>query len=835
MKNIATLLLSLGFLASGIASAQKIHPHFWDGVLHVKMKAKYVDALPAFAKGKDRLTSEAYGNFYSIYRDFELTSVKKATRSQRPELRPYYEVRFAQPTRVYDLIKRLSAFGEIELVEQVAIMRACQSPPNDLNNNQWFLNNINAVAAWNVTEGSAEIKIAIVDDAVRITHSDLGDNVWINEGEIPNNNFDDDGNGYTDDYKGYDAADTDANVNPPSSASNTNFTHGTHCAGIASAVTNNGNGIAAIAYNCKIIPVKCKGDSDVGENIPYAYQGVEYAIAAGADVISMSWGGPEANSLLQSLMNAAYNDGIVVVAAAGNDNTNANFYPAAYNHVISVGATDNQDRKANFSNYGTTVDVMAPGQGIYSTLAGSNNAYGQMSGTSMACPLVAGLCGLMLAHQPNMTPEQLEECLKSTCTNIDEQNTSFIGFLGAGRINAEAAVSCVPVLPQALDAAIVQIFNPGGFICDPVVQPKVRLMNKGLTLLTKVKILYGENGQTPNVFEWSGFLDQGQGETVTLPPITLTGGPDITFKVYTQEPNGQTDQNSQNDQSMVNVIVLPPPITPPFTENFESNGFTQNHWNIVNPDGDKTWEIAPTTGSQTGAFSARVYVFEYSTRGQRDGLVSPVIDLTNYQDVNLSFMHAYRRYQQNFKDSLIIYISTDCGATFNKRIFANGGGPGFATGPIIGNVDFSPQGDVDWCGGGGTSTECFDVNLNFYAGKKIVLKFEIYNDYGNNLYLDNINLTGTYVTDRNETIVRPEIRLSPNPTDGLLRVTVPDGGSTYRWTLRDALGREAASGAFFANQNENALTLPASVSNGVYTFTLEGANQVFTRKLSLQK
>ncbi|MGB0840622.1 MAG: S8 family serine peptidase, partial [Chitinophagales bacterium] len=161
--------------------------------------------------------------------------------------------------------------------------------------------------AWDITTGESTVVIGLVDDAVMVEHSDLADNMWVNAGEIAGNGIDDDGNGYIDDINGWDAADDDNNPSPPTASADDNtFSHGTHCAGIASAVTDNSNGIAGMGFNTTIMGVKCTPDSQPGGAIPAAMEGVEYAVAAGADVISMSWGGGPESATDQAVFDAAH-------------------------------------------------------------------------------------------------------------------------------------------------------------------------------------------------------------------------------------------------------------------------------------------------------------------------------------------------------------------------------------------------------------------------------------------------------------------------------------------------------------------------------------------------
>ncbi|MEZ4886112.1 MAG: S8 family serine peptidase [Chitinophagales bacterium] len=361
-----------------------------------------------------------------------------------------YRIHFKNTQLTQQLLTQIAALSYIEYVEQIPIYQTFYTP-NDLHPSQWNLSKIQAQTAWDFVKGSANIVVAIVDDAVETTHPDLAVNIWQNVGEIPNNGVDDDDNGYVDDVQGYDVADDDNNPNPPFNADAHHFSHGTHCAGIVSAVTDNNKGIAAIGGNVRLMVVKSKENATSGSSLQAGMEGVAYSIAAGANVISMSWGGPAYSQTLQDLITVAHEQGIVLVAAAGNSDTDAPMYPASYDHVISVGATNQEDEKAFFSNYGDKIDVMAPGFEIWSTVAGKS--YDFKNGTSMACPLVAGLAGLMLSYNEHISPDDLEECLKNSCDNIDGQNGSYLGQIGAGRINAFEALACLRVPPTAFFAA----------------------------------------------------------------------------------------------------------------------------------------------------------------------------------------------------------------------------------------------------------------------------------------------------------------------------------------------------------------------------------------------
>ncbi len=433
-KRTATLLLSISLFFISIS----VQAQYISGQLFVQAKPgsqvsfsveKSVQALPK--------------NLATIYKKHGVTEASSPFILNDAGLKRTYLLKFTDTKHTRELIAQLQQSRLFEYVEQVPLY-SLFTTPNDLDSRQWNLAKINATQAWDNAVGLNRIVLAMVDDAVLTTHEDLSGVIWTNTGEIAGNGIDDDANGYIDDVNGWDAADNDNNPNPPSSATSSYFTHGTHCAGIAAAATDNATGISSISFNVSLMPVKIGNDAT--SSLTGAFLGVQYAIAAKANVISMSWGGGGYSSTYQQLFNYAHQQGIVLVAAAGNNSSNVPMYPAAYKYVISVASTDNADLRSYFSNYGSSIDVAAPGSNIWSTLAGSTTDYGYLSGTSMACPLVSGLTALMLSRAPYATPDEVETCLKNGCDNIDALNPSYAGQLGAGRINALKAVTCMPAI-----------------------------------------------------------------------------------------------------------------------------------------------------------------------------------------------------------------------------------------------------------------------------------------------------------------------------------------------------------------------------------------------------
>jgi thermitase len=214
------------------------------------------------------------------------------------------------------------------------------------------------------------------------------------------------------------------------------YGHGTHVAGIAAAMTNNGIGVAGLGYSSTIMNVKVLNDDGMGA-YSWLASGIIWAVDNGAKIINMSLGGSSSSSTLEDAVNYAWNNGVVVVASAGNSASTAPSYPAYYNNCIAVAATDANDALASFSNYGKWVDVAAPGMTIDSTW--NDGGYGCMSGTSMASPHVAGLAALVFATLSDANGNgklngEVRRRIESTCDNTG------VGGIAGGRINAYLAV-----------------------------------------------------------------------------------------------------------------------------------------------------------------------------------------------------------------------------------------------------------------------------------------------------------------------------------------------------------------------------------------------------------
>jgi subtilisin family serine protease len=310
--------------------------------------------------------------------------------------------------------------------------------------NQWGPAQVNAPTAWQITAGLSSVTIAVVDSGIQLNHEDLSSQLWTNRGEIPGNGVDDDGNGKIDDVHGWHFYQrwTGSTYVPAEDANvSDDYGHGTHVAGIAAAATNNGVGIAGMAGGARIMPVKVLDQFGNGWYSDIA-AGIIYAADNGAQVINLSLGGTADSQLLRDAVDYARQRGALVIAATGNTG-GAVLYPAAYEPVLAVAATDRSDQVAGFSNRGAQVDVAAPGVEIYSTWPWVGG-YFTKSGTSMAAPHVAGMAALLRSERPDLSVDQIMQVI--TVTAHDVADLGWDQYSGWGRIDAAAAVSQVQLL-----------------------------------------------------------------------------------------------------------------------------------------------------------------------------------------------------------------------------------------------------------------------------------------------------------------------------------------------------------------------------------------------------
>ncbi|MBI1222979.1 MAG: S8 family serine peptidase [Bacteroidetes bacterium] len=428
-------LFLLACLTGGLLQAQT--DHYFPGVLEVAIYTSHdAQEVSSSAQSSSGTPFDVLVQKYSItYFDVMYP--------ESPNLQELYLLKFSDLEHVQDLIDELYTVRGIKNVEQIPVPTLTGAiPPDPGGANMWYFSKINQSGweYWKDLEGKGKsIKIAIVDCGVRLSHEDIRDIVYINKNEIPGDGIDNDDNGYIDDVKGYDVADKDNDANPPlNRVTSSFFSHGTKVAGLSSASTNNGVGIASLGLNTQIIPVKCIPNDSLDNVLWYAWDGMRFAMNSGADIINCSWSQRSLTYGQQLLLDEIMSKGIIIVASAGNEGSTEDAYPAAYNGVIAVGATTSDDKVWSNSNFGSYIDVMAPGVNIFTTTAQSDNSYGYDSGTSFAAPIVSGFVGLLLSQEND--PEMAVKLLKQGCDDIDIENPDKIGQMGAGRINIDKSL-----------------------------------------------------------------------------------------------------------------------------------------------------------------------------------------------------------------------------------------------------------------------------------------------------------------------------------------------------------------------------------------------------------
>jgi hypothetical protein len=384
---------------------------------------------------------------------------------------PIHRMQLAAGDNIATKLAQLRGDPNVLYAEPDYIWRADRMPNDPLFSRQWGMYNqavpgadINAPEAWSQTTGSDEIVIAVIDTGVDYTHPDLAANMWVNTGEIPDNGIDDDGNGYIDDYYGWNFSTFDAMLGLPKDDPMDYNGHGTHVAGIIGAVGNNTTGVAGVNWKVKIMPVNFLGFMGMGSTSD-AILALEYAWQNGARVSNNSWGGGAYDQALRDAIEVAGLNGHLFVASAGNtetDNDLAPHYPSSYDlpYIVSVAATDSHDNLADFSGYGAqSVDLAAPGVNILSTFPGSK--YVSLDGTSMAAPFVSGAAALLLSRNANLEPLGIKRVLLQ---GVDRLAALEGKMVSGGRLNLARVVGGSQILNLA--------FNDGGATAEDFTMQK---------------------------------------------------------------------------------------------------------------------------------------------------------------------------------------------------------------------------------------------------------------------------------------------------------------------------------------------------------------------------
>lgn len=358
------------------------------------------------------------------------------------------------PSEISALESFLYEVPDLDYIQRGVVYQTHGSANDSLLSAQWALFKIGALQAWDITKGQDSIIVGVIDTGIDYDHPDLKNKIFYNSGEIgldnlgrdkKTNGVDDDYNGYIDDYFGWDFTDR---VGFPFDSTGGDyldwdndpldqniFSHGTAVAGIIAAETNNFIGIAGVAPQVRVLNLRAFDPDGFGEEDDVA-SAILYAVRMGAKVINMSFGDYSFSYVLRDVIRYAYSQGVVLVASSGNSNSNSPHYPSGYSEVISVGNSTREDYVAGSSNYGSTLDLVAPGTSVLTTIR--NGKYAEFNGTSAAAPFVSATSALLLSQQ-NFTNEEVKQIIKSTADDIGASGWDLRS--GAGRLNLHRALS----------------------------------------------------------------------------------------------------------------------------------------------------------------------------------------------------------------------------------------------------------------------------------------------------------------------------------------------------------------------------------------------------------
>jgi hypothetical protein len=388
-----------------------------------------------------------------VRKQFKKTAKDKNTSGV--DLSLIYKVNLQENVSIFQMIDELMATGMVAIAEPVPANKMYYTPNDTDILRQGYLTTIKAFEAWEISKGDSTVLVGIVDSGFDFNHPDLKDKVHYNQGD-PIDGIDNDNDGYIDNHYGWDFGGATVPTNGEIVQDNNpqlptaGVDHGISVAGCAAASTDNALGIAGTGFNVKLVNTKHSPDDKPGSlSIIDAYSGIVFMAETGVKIINCSWGGAFPSQIARDITKRVIEDfGCLIIVAAGNDGKNLAQFPASYDGVLSVGATTSNDNAASFTNYDYSVDIMAPGSGIYTTVHNttSSGQYQSTSGTSFSSPIVAGAAALAWSHRPTLTPIQIGELLRITADPIDNiLAQKYKNKVGHGRLNMQRALTEFPV------------------------------------------------------------------------------------------------------------------------------------------------------------------------------------------------------------------------------------------------------------------------------------------------------------------------------------------------------------------------------------------------------
>ncbi len=814
-------------------NGQSVHSNAKDGSLIFKIKDSYNHDYVIDENNFVDLSSMK--NLSSLINKYGVTTVtRELTAFNDPSLMRIFFVSFSEIDKVDLFIKELHNLDFIEYAE-LDLSRKTFWVPNDphyFGVYKWYLDQINAEAAWDIQQGSAAVKVAIVDNAVWGEHEDLGIlaanqcNASVNPvqtgtgksapptsvNQNQNCTYNDFNDGYCNSYE---------------------WSHGTHCAGLVGAKNNNGKGIASIGGGVTLMGVRCSDNSSADNMWTTSItRGVNWAAQQGAHVINMSLGGTESSNTEQTQFQNLYNNGICVVAAAGNDGTQVKNYPAAYPSVLAVAATDRDKKLSYFSQHGSWVDIAAPG-GFYSgsspinmlsttyctsqyfklsgTSTFNNTHYDGMQGTSMSSPVAAGAVALLKSRNMNATPAQIFNCLKTTSQNLASGSNTIAS--GSGIIDVAAALNCI-----------------GGGSGNPVAQFTAN----------------PTSGNSPLSVQFTDQSSAGTGSITTRtwsfpggnPASSTAQNPSVVYSIPGTYNVTLTVKNSSNatDTETKNGYINVTQAGATFTLDFESSAnFATNFspWTTIDVDQSPTYGIEgvdfPGSGdpmsficfnpnaTSPAANSADPHggqkqgaSFAATNPPNNDWLISPKVRPLNntwkFQVWVRSYTHEYglERYK--------IGVSTTGNQASNFTTFLTGAS--------------YQQAPTTWT--------LKEFSLANYVNQDIYIGVNCVSDDAFIFFVDDLFIGGA--TDINENDLNNEVHIYPNPAQEIVFINFEEAArKNTKINILDMNGRLVHS-QIYSEEGVGGTTIDISnISNGLYFVNFIFDDKVVVKKLTIAK
>jgi len=649
------------------------------------------------------------------------------------------------------LLQQLPSVAVAQLNHHVQLRATTPNDPQFTQ--QWSLQNtgqsggtvgadIDATLAWDVTTGGLtatgdSIVVAVIDGGFQLNHPDLEANFFVNHAEIPNNNIDDDGNGYVDDVSGWNAYDDDGIIPLDQ--------HGTHVSGTIGAIGNNAIGVAGVNWNVKILPIAGSTGNESTVVAAYAYaaemrmQYNETNGAQGAFVVATnsSFGVDQGDPAEFPIWCAFYDTlgslGILSAGATANANYNIDNLgdiptACASEFLVSVTNSTRNDTKFNGAGYGVqSIDIAAPGTTVYSSVTNSN--YANLTGTSMATPHVAGTIALMysaacelLINDYKASPAALSLIMKQYLYSGADQIPAFDGLVNSQRrLNANGAVQ--------------QVLS---YVCNAEAPPVANFSLSSSSGCPGLMLSFNNNSSSnASSFLWEFPGGNPSSSTLQNPQVTYNNFGEYSVKLIASNIYGADTLEFTNFVNITNTGTRTV-----FSENFETGTLESLGFVLENEDNLNTWTILSTNGNVSGTKSVGIdFYTNTSNIGQRDFLISPSIALNQTSNNLLNVRFAHRRRTASIADSLIVSVSPDQGANWIRLVVLAGGSNSsnpLATSTLL-NSSFIPSASGDWCSG----TQCLAIDISAYDGNPSALfRFEAYNNGGNNIYIDDIKVSG---------------------------------------------------------------------------------------------